>query len=70
MALQLFPVSLWHLIYIKIMTEGGLSSKVHHECLLKETKGDTVLAVAFTIEGVSMLNTKVVKVTVRDLKEG
>ena len=66
MALQLFPVSLWH--FPSNMTGCGLSSKVCHECLLKKTKGDTVLAVVFTTEGISVLNTKVIKVKVEGLK--
>ena len=44
------------------MTGHGLSSKVHHECLLKKVKSDTELAVVFTTEGISVLNTKVIKV--------
>ena len=63
------PVSVQPLS-IKIMTYHGLSRKVHHERLLKKTKSNTVLAVAFTIKDASMLNTKVMKVTVKGLKEG
>ena len=37
-------------LFTKIMTGCGFSSKVNHECLLKKTQDDTVLAVAFTIK--------------------
>ena len=39
-------------LVIDIMVGCGLSNKARHECLLRNTKGDAVIAIQFIVGGV------------------